>query len=439
MAPASTTPFLPCPTPAPDGQCVAFFGVVVQSPGVAPRADQAVFNDDDDNDGDDDDDGPEGAGGGGRPHRAGCDRHLSLLSFSAVPSGEHGDELSFFSKNSLYSNLSPFQYFDLYNQLEKLPDSIKKLDLQSSSEFGNRLKETSGNEEEAAVVVVAVPKANKDVESYDGGKEQQRLEEEEEDRPLDTAATSRVQSGELSSSKKVIARTGNGKRKEADNGRKDAAVRMNEVEVDDDGARLQGSKISVVRVLPPDGFGGGAARLKRRLGSAFGGGGSAALKPAGDMRDRVRQVLKQEERSRRQLAKQFAPKVCTTYYIAHPGSSKCALNISFLQIFSSLIEPSLPTPPSHEKKSPHPESAERRQFFGAGFVPFDPVPPPPPPRSVVRPSPSLDRNNPYLGAPGVDFPAYDSIPPTGFACPGLPAGYYADPDTSCQVIDSIIA
>ncbi len=124
-----------------------------------------------------------------------------------------------------------------------------------------------------------------------------------------------------------------------------------------------------------------------------------------------------------------------------------------LQIFSSLIEASLPPPLAGEEvpsssalpsprrirtqtyQSSPPSSdqpAQRRQFFGAAPVaPFSPfLPPPPPPVPVQK---VLSRDSPYLGVPGVDFPAYDSIPATAFSCPGLPDGYYADPEAGCQV------
>lgn len=42
-------------------------------------------------------------------------------------------------------------------------------------------------------------------------------------------------------------------------------------------------------------------------------------------------------------------------------------------------------------------------------------------------------HGPYQGRPGADFPTYDTIPPTGFTCGGLPPGYFADPEAGCQV------
>lgn len=37
------------------------------------------------------------------------------------------------------------------------------------------------------------------------------------------------------------------------------------------------------------------------------------------------------------------------------------------------------------------------------------------------------------GQPGVDFPAFTTIPATSFSCRGLKGGYYADLETNCQV------
>ncbi len=45
----------------------------------------------------------------------------------------------------------------------------------------------------------------------------------------------------------------------------------------------------------------------------------------------------------------------------------------------------------------------------------------------------LISTSPYMGVAGADFPTYDSIPDTAFRCRGLRAGYYADPETKCQV------
>lgn len=38
-----------------------------------------------------------------------------------------------------------------------------------------------------------------------------------------------------------------------------------------------------------------------------------------------------------------------------------------------------------------------------------------------------------IGKAGVDFPAYPTIPNTGFNCKNVPTGYYADLETDCQV------
>lgn len=39
-----------------------------------------------------------------------------------------------------------------------------------------------------------------------------------------------------------------------------------------------------------------------------------------------------------------------------------------------------------------------------------------------------------LGRPGVDFPVMTTIPPTDFDCRNFGNGYFADLDTSCQVL-----
>ncbi|XP_046751433.1 mucin-5AC isoform X2 [Diprion similis] len=41
--------------------------------------------------------------------------------------------------------------------------------------------------------------------------------------------------------------------------------------------------------------------------------------------------------------------------------------------------------------------------------------------------------NGVMGQPGVDFPVLTTIPATKFSCRGLKGGYYADPETNCQV------
>lgn len=39
-----------------------------------------------------------------------------------------------------------------------------------------------------------------------------------------------------------------------------------------------------------------------------------------------------------------------------------------------------------------------------------------------------------LGRPGVDFPVMSRIPPTNFDCTNFGNGYFADLETSCQVM-----
>jgi len=66
------------------------------------------------------------------------------------------------------------------------------------------------------------------------------------------------------------------------------------------------------------------------------------------------------------------------------------------------------------EKAKQPAKAQRRHSFAPGAV-------------------VLGADSPYLGAPGLDFPFFESIPETSFRCPGRLAGYYADPEANCQV------
>ena len=60
-----------------------------------------------------------------------------------------------------------------------------------------------------------------------------------------------------------------------------------------------------------------------------------------------------------------------------------------------------------------------RFFMATGFAQEDPFG-------------ALAKNIP--GTPGDDYPIFAQVPPTSFFCSGLtPGGYYADPETDCQV------
>ncbi|XP_063529773.1 mucin-2 isoform X1 [Cydia strobilella] len=50
-----------------------------------------------------------------------------------------------------------------------------------------------------------------------------------------------------------------------------------------------------------------------------------------------------------------------------------------------------------------------------------------------QPDLDLVEHQGVIGKAGVDFPAYPSIPNTGFNCKNVPTGYYADLETDCQV------
>lgn len=69
-----------------------------------------------------------------------------------------------------------------------------------------------------------------------------------------------------------------------------------------------------------------------------------------------------------------------------------------------------------------PEAPERDTAFyiGAGTV------------SQTFPAPSVEGSTP--GRPGIDYPAYDSIPKTSFNCATQRyKGFFGDEETNCQV------
>ncbi len=236
-----------------------------------------------------------------------------------------------------------FQYFDLYNQLEKLPDSLDGLGLaETRADFGNKVDKEDDDDEEKEEESheekrVLLPSSETDQISSAGRRSDEVRDEEEGESGGDTSGSGSEappQAGirnwsirDAIGANEVTADQVTGDEQEGE-------------DQDPGGGQSSGSKISVVRVLPPEGFFGDAnppgselrraerksslwddlveeeedeTPVQRRTGVVGWAATNSAVPPPrsphGDMRDKVNEVLRAEERSRRQLAKQFAPKV----------------------------------------------------------------------------------------------------------------------------------